>query len=167
MKRLVRFTQNLATTVRLQHLSSLMCKWHIHRILIRENSGAFRPKGNYPDWSVAAGWRILVLTFADRGVSRGQHGGSSATVNLSFLHRSSYFSFKYLLIYLHEAEWTLYQTHCYSEHLVAPGIELETSESAARKSDHQTTEAVYRILIRNQIYKQSLEYLLIWGFHGD
>jgi hypothetical protein len=38
--------------------------------------------------------RILVPTFADRGVSRGQHGGSLTVVNLSFLDRSRYFSFK-------------------------------------------------------------------------
>jgi hypothetical protein len=34
------------------------------------------------------------------------------------------------------AEWTPFQTHCYSENLVSPGIELWTSGSAARKSDH-------------------------------
>jgi hypothetical protein len=36
----------------------------------------------------------LVPTFADRGVSRGQRGGSPTVVNLSFLDRSRYFSFK-------------------------------------------------------------------------
>jgi hypothetical protein len=35
-----------------------------------------------------------VLTFADRGVSRRERGGSPAVVNLSFLDRSRYFSFK-------------------------------------------------------------------------
>jgi hypothetical protein len=38
-------------------------------------------------------------TFADIGVSRGQRGGSPTVVNLSFLDRSRYFSFKQLLIY--------------------------------------------------------------------
>jgi hypothetical protein len=33
------------------------------------------------------------------------------------------FSFKYLLSYPHEAEWTPFQTHYFSENLVAPGIE--------------------------------------------
>jgi hypothetical protein len=47
-----------------------------------------------------------------------------------------------LLIYPHEAEWTPFQTHCYSENLVAPAIESGTSVSAARNSDHETTEAV-------------------------
>jgi hypothetical protein len=41
------------------------------------------------DWSAN-----LVATFADRGVSRGQRGGSHAVVNLSFLAQSRYFSFK-------------------------------------------------------------------------
>jgi hypothetical protein len=35
-----------------------------------------------------------VPTFVDRGVSRGQRGGSPTIVNLSFLDRSRYFSFK-------------------------------------------------------------------------
>jgi hypothetical protein len=33
-------------------------------------------------------------------------------------------------------EWTPFQTHCYSENLVVPGIELGTSGSASRDSDH-------------------------------
>jgi hypothetical protein len=37
---------------------------------------------------------ILVPTFVDRGVSLGQRGGSPMVVNLSFLDRSRYFSFK-------------------------------------------------------------------------
>jgi hypothetical protein len=44
------------------------------------------------------------------------------------------FYFKYLLIYAHEAECTPFQTHRYSENLVAPGIETGTSGSAARNS---------------------------------
>jgi hypothetical protein len=43
-------------------------------------------------------------TFVDRGVSRGQRGGSATVDNLSFLDWSRYFFFKYLIIYLHEAE---------------------------------------------------------------
>jgi hypothetical protein len=37
---------------------------------------------------------IIVPTFVDRGVSRGQRGGTPTAVNLSFLDRSPYFSFK-------------------------------------------------------------------------
>jgi hypothetical protein len=36
--------------------------------------------------------RNLVPTFADRGVSRGQRGGSRTVIILSFLDRSRYFS---------------------------------------------------------------------------
>jgi hypothetical protein len=36
----------------------------------------------------------LVPTFAVMGVSRGQSGGSPTVINLSFLDRSRYFSFK-------------------------------------------------------------------------
>jgi hypothetical protein len=43
------------------------------------------------------------------------------------------------------AEWTLFQTHCYYENLVAPGIEPGTSGSAAGNSDHKTTEVVISI----------------------
>jgi hypothetical protein len=49
-------------------------------------------------------WRNWVPTFADRGVSRGRRGGSPKVVNLSFIDRCCYFSFKYLLIYPHK-DW--------------------------------------------------------------
>jgi hypothetical protein len=63
-------------------------------------------------------------------------------VNSVFLTGAATFSFKLLLNYPHEAEWTPFQTHYFSENMVAPGIELGTSGSVARNSDHQTTEAV-------------------------
>jgi hypothetical protein len=50
-------------------------------------------------------------------------------------------SFKELLIYPHDTEWTLFQTHYYSENLVTSGTELGTSGSVASNSDH-TTEVV-------------------------
>jgi hypothetical protein len=37
---------------------------------------------------------------------------------------------------LTRAEWTPFQTYCYSENLVAPGIDPGTSRLAARNSDH-------------------------------
>jgi hypothetical protein len=94
------------------------------------------PQANYTDCAIATCWRNLVPTFVDRRLSLGQRGGSTTVVNLSFLDRNRYFSFKYLLIYSQEAEWTPFQTHSYSENLVAPTIEPGTSGSAARKSDH-------------------------------
>jgi hypothetical protein len=42
---------------------------------------------------------------------------------LGFLDRSHYFSIKQLLNCTHEAEWTPFQTHYFSENLVASGIE--------------------------------------------
>jgi hypothetical protein len=51
------------------------------------NSVALSPRANYTDWATAPCWWILVPTFVDRGVSRGQRGGSPTVVNLSFLDR--------------------------------------------------------------------------------
>jgi hypothetical protein len=45
------------------------------------------------------------------------------------------------------AEWTPFQTHYFSEKLVAPGIESGTSGSVARNSDHYITEAVFTLFI--------------------
>jgi hypothetical protein len=36
---------------------------------------AFSTKANYNDWAPATGRRILVPTFVDRGMLRGQRGG--------------------------------------------------------------------------------------------
>jgi hypothetical protein len=55
---------------------------------IQTNSVALSPQANYTDWATATCRRNLVSTFVDRGVSRGQHGGSPTIVNLSFLDRS-------------------------------------------------------------------------------
>jgi hypothetical protein len=45
---------------------------------------AITPKANYTDWSTATGRRILLPSFADRGVSRGQRGGIRWQLNLVF-----------------------------------------------------------------------------------
>jgi hypothetical protein len=66
------------------------------------NSVALSPQVNYTDRAIATCRLNLVPTFVDRGVSRGQRGGSRALVNISFLHRSRYFSLKLLLIYPHK-----------------------------------------------------------------
>jgi hypothetical protein len=57
-------------------------------------------------------------------------------VNLGFLDRSLYFSFKQLFSCPHEAEWTPFQTLFFSENLEAPGIEPGTFGSVARNSNH-------------------------------
>jgi hypothetical protein len=43
-------------------------------------------------------------------------------VNSVFLTGAATYSFKWLRNYPHEAEWTPFQTHYYSENLEAPGI---------------------------------------------
>jgi hypothetical protein len=60
----------------------------------KTNTVAFSPQANYTDWATATYWQNLVPTFVDRGASRGPRGRSPAVVNLSFLDRSRYFSFK-------------------------------------------------------------------------
>jgi hypothetical protein len=40
------------------------------------NSAALSPQANYTDWATPTSRRNLVPTFVDRGVSRGQRGGS-------------------------------------------------------------------------------------------
>jgi hypothetical protein len=105
-------------------------------------SVAFIPQANYTAWATVTGGWILMQTFAERGMSRGQHGRKPTAVNLNCLDQSRYFSFKYLLIYPHEVEWHPFQTRCYSENTVAPGIEIGTSGSTDRTFEHKTTEAV-------------------------
>jgi hypothetical protein len=43
-----------------------------------------------------------------------------------------------------------FQTHYFSENLVAPGIEPVTSKSVARNSDHQTTDTIIQFFIIQQ-----------------
>jgi hypothetical protein len=77
----------------------LNCSIILCWLVEKKNSVAFNPQTNYTNLATATFWRKVVPTFVDRGVSRGQRGGSPTAVNLSFLDRSRYFSFKYLLIY--------------------------------------------------------------------
>jgi hypothetical protein len=57
-------------------------------IFVNKNSVAFSPQAKYTNWATATGRRILVQTFVDRGISRGQRGGTSTAVNQSSLDRS-------------------------------------------------------------------------------
>jgi hypothetical protein len=65
----------------------------------------------------------LVLTFADRGASRSQRGGSLTTLISIFYTGSATFSFELFLSCTHEAELTSFQTHYSSENLVVPETE--------------------------------------------
>jgi hypothetical protein len=69
-------------------------KWPINSSPIDENSVALSPQANYTARSIATCRRSLVPTLADRGMSRGQSGGSPTDVNLSFLDKAATFSFK-------------------------------------------------------------------------
>jgi hypothetical protein len=60
----------------------------------KTKSVAFSPQEKYIDCATATCWRNLVPTFADRGVFRGQRGGSPTVVNLSYIDRNHYFDFK-------------------------------------------------------------------------
>jgi hypothetical protein len=60
----------------------------------KTNFLAFSAQAKYTDRSTETCRRILVPTFADRGVSRGQRDGTPTAINLSFVDRSRYFSFK-------------------------------------------------------------------------
>jgi hypothetical protein len=62
--------------------------------LSKSSEPALSPQANYSDRRRPIVDEILVPTFVDRGVSRSQRGGSPTVVNLSFLDRSRYFSFK-------------------------------------------------------------------------
>jgi hypothetical protein len=73
--------------------------------------------------------------FCGYRVARGQRDGSCIAVISVFWTGAATFSFKYLLSCTHEAEWTLFQIHYFSENLVAPGIEPGPL-SVARNSDH-------------------------------
>jgi hypothetical protein len=53
----------------------------------KTNPVALCPQANYTDWSTVTCRRNLVPTSVERGVSRGQRGGSPTVVNLSFLDR--------------------------------------------------------------------------------
>jgi hypothetical protein len=72
-------------------------------------------------------------------VSRGQRGGSPTVINLSFLDRSRYFSFKQLLIYSHKG----------GVDPVTDPLLLRKSGSAGNRTPDlwdcsQTTETVWR-----------------------
>jgi hypothetical protein len=57
---------------------------------------------------------------------------------------------------LTRAEWTPFQTHCYSENVAAPGIEPGTSGSAARKSDHRGGRRRYTTVIKSKVFPQTM-----------
>jgi hypothetical protein len=63
-------------------LTSLVRSCATIKQLFRYNSVALSPQANYTDWATATCRRNLVSASADRGVSRGQRGGSPTVVKL-------------------------------------------------------------------------------------
>jgi hypothetical protein len=64
----------------------------------------------------------LVPTFTDRGVSRSQRAASLTAVFSAIWTGAATISLKQLLNCTHEAEWTPFQTHYFSENLEAPEL---------------------------------------------
>jgi hypothetical protein len=78
----------------------------------------------------------ILPTFADRSYHVVRETYLYGRI-LGFLDRNRYFFFQVApQLYTHEAEWTPFQTHYFTENLVAPVIEPGTSGSVARNCDH-------------------------------
>jgi hypothetical protein len=93
---------------------------------------ALSPHANYTDWATPTCRLNLVPTFADRGMSRDQRGGSPTAVNLSFLDGSRYFYFKQLLIYPHKG-WV--------DPVTDPLLLRKSGSSGDRTRDLETAKA--------------------------
>jgi hypothetical protein len=149
------------------HESVITC-WLLHNFelyakyfyfVIKTNTVALSPQVNYTDWSTATCQQNLVPTFVDRGVLRGQHGGSRTIVNISFLDRSCYFSFKWRLIYAHEG-WVD----------PAPGpLQLRKFGSAGnRTQDHWvSTQELWPLYYREGLYFVIREHMHIVLFSSS
>jgi hypothetical protein len=70
-------------------------------------------------------------------VPRGQRAEPSRPLISVFHTGGATFLSSSSSLILARADWTPFQTHCYSENLAAPEIEPGTSCFAARKSDHR------------------------------
>jgi hypothetical protein len=58
------------------------------RIILQTNYLSFSLQANNTDWATATGLLILVPTFLEGGVSRGQRDETPTAVNLSFLEQN-------------------------------------------------------------------------------
>jgi hypothetical protein len=88
---------------------------------------ALSPRANYIDWAAATCGRNLVPTFVDRGVSRGQRGGSLTVVNLSFLDLIHYFFFQVA-------------PHLSSQGLSAPGSKPTATKRKSGSAGNRTRD---------------------------
>jgi hypothetical protein len=69
-------------------------RWAPEPVWTIKNLVALTVRLNCTDWATITGWRILVPTFPGIEVSRGQRGGSSTVVNISFLDWSRWLFFQ-------------------------------------------------------------------------
>jgi hypothetical protein len=78
----------------IQHISANLATVTLHTNKNKTYTMAFSPQANYTDRAAVICRRNLVPNFVNSGVLRSQVGGSPTAVNLSFLDRSRYISFK-------------------------------------------------------------------------
>jgi hypothetical protein len=100
----------------------------------RTNSVAFSPQANYINRVTTPCWWNLVSTFADRGCRVVSAVDPVWSLISAFWTGAATFLSSSSSFILTRAEWTQFQTNCYSENLAAPGIEPGTSGLAARRS---------------------------------
>jgi hypothetical protein len=121
--------------------SILACPLHIHtyvRFPPKKTRGP-SPRANYTDRATAAYRRSLCQLLWIEGATWLAWRIPTAVFS-TFKTGTATFSFKQLLICTHEAEWTPFPTHYFSEKLVAPVLEPGPLRSVARNSwplDHR------------------------------
>jgi hypothetical protein len=103
------------------------------------NFVASSPQANYTDLATAACRRSYCQLFRIEGVAWSAQRIPRPLIRFSWpepllFHSSS--SSVILARLSGPAEWTPFQTHYFSENLVAPGVKPGTSGSVARNSDH-------------------------------
>jgi hypothetical protein len=104
---------------------------------------AFSPQANSKYWATAAGRRILVPTFADRNVSGDKPSGPPRPLISVLLDRG--------LIYPQEAEWTPFQTHCFSESNPGPlGLWPATLTTGIQRRSLKSLTAINCSLLKFQ-----------------
>jgi hypothetical protein len=78
-----------------------------------------------------------------------RRNGSLTAANLGFLDRRSYFNIQVASVLLSRGRVGPVPDPLFSENAVVSGIELGTSRSAARNSEHYTTEAVKAVMFNH------------------
>jgi hypothetical protein len=117
----------------------LACVWILlsaPKLINKTNSVTLSPQANYTDWPTVTCPRNLVPNLWIKGCRVVSAADPLRSLISVFYTEAATFLSCSCSFILTKAEWTPFQTDCYSENLVAPGIEQGTSGSAARNSDH-------------------------------